>query len=190
MDEKRILEILNDAGVLLEGHFLLTSGRHSHRYMQCAKVFEHPSYTEELALALAKSFEGIPIDLVIGPAIGGIILSYEVARQLGVKNVFAEREEGIMTLRRGFNIPKGSKVLVVEDVITTGGSVKEVVKMVEDLGSQVVGIGVLVDRSGGQAEFGVNYKPLIAMDIISYKAEDCSLCKAGIPIKKPGSRVV
>lgn len=188
MDNQRVLEIFKQTGVLMEGHFLLTSGRHSNQYMQCAKVFQYPIYTEELAKELALTFQADGVDLVIGPAIGGITLSYEMARCLGVKNIFAERENGTMTLRRGFEIPQGAKVLVVEDVVTTGGSVKEVIELVNQIGGKVIGVGAFVDRSNGKVEFGVKFNSILALEVKSYTAEDCPLCKAGIPVIKPGSR--
>ena len=190
LSQDRVLSILKETGVMLEGHFLLTSGRHSNRYMQCAKLFEYPNYSEEFCRALAEKFQGEAIDLVIGPAIGGIIISYEVSRALGVKNIFAERENGVMTLRRGFQIEPGSRVLIVEDVITTGGSVLEVAKLVEQAGAEVVGIGVIVDRSNGTLDLGYRTEAILSMNVESFPAEECPLCKEGIPFVKPGSRQI
>lgn len=185
----RVLEILKETGVLLQGHFLLTSGRHSDRYMQCARVFQYPAYSEELSRMLAEQLKGLNIDVVIGPAIGGIIFSYEMGRVLGVKTLFAERENGVMTLRRGFSIEPGSRVLVVEDAVTTGGSVREVIALTQALGAQVVGVGSLVDRSGGTVDFGVPFYAVYRTVIESYTAEECPLCKEGkLPLVKPGSR--
>lgn len=187
----RVLEILQETGVLLQGHFLLTSGRHSERYMQCARVFQYPTYSEELSRMLAEQLKGLDIDVVIGPAIGGIIFSYEMGRVLGVKTLFAERENGVMTLRRGFSIEPGSRVLVVEDAVTTGGSVREVIALAEALGAQVVGVGSLVDRSGGAVDFGVPFHAVYRTVIESYSAEECPLCKEGkLPLVKPGSRIL
>ena len=186
MTRKEILDIFRETGVMLEGHFLLTSGRHSDRYMQCAKLFQNADVSERFAKALAEKFDGV--DMVAGPAIGGIILAYEVSRQLGVPNVFAERENGEMTLRRGFSIPKGARVLVVEDVVTTGGSVKEVISLVREMGGEVVGVGSIVDRSNGKVDFGVPFAAVLSMEVISYDPEDCPLCRQGIPAVKPGSR--
>ena len=187
--EDRVLEILKDTGVLLQGHFLLTSGRHSDKYMQCARVFQYPAYSEELSRMLAAQLAGIDIDVVIAPAIGGIIFSYEMGRVLGVKTLFAEREGGDMTLRRGFSIEPGSKVLVVEDAVTTGGTVKEVIDFVKSLGAQVVGVGSVVDRSGGTVDFGVPFYAVYRTVIESYEADKCPICKEGkIPLVKPGSR--
>ena len=188
MKDDRILESLKVTGVLLEGHFMLTSGKHSSGYMQLAKVYQWPKYGEELSTALAEKFKDIKIDLVIGPALGGILIAYEVSKALNTKSIFAEREDGVMALRRGFEIPKNSNVLVVEDVVTTGGSVREVIEIVKNAGADVVGVGSLVDRSNGTVDFGVEFKSLIAFDIQAYVQEECPLCKQGIPCIKPGSR--
>lgn len=186
MIKQEILKIFKETGVMLEGHFLLTSGRHSDKYMQCAKLFQNADISEKFAKALADKFSGVGV--VAGPAIGGIILAYEVSRQLGVPNVFAERQNGQMTLRRGFTVEKGTRVLVVEDVVTTGGSVKEVVAMLKDMGADVVGVGSIVDRSNGKVDFGVPYEAVLSMEVVSYDADECPLCKQGIPAVKPGSR--
>lgn len=190
MDKKNILEMLKKIGVLMEGHFILTSGRHSSQYLQCARIFQYPSYGEQIAGILAQAFSEDDIDIVIGPAIGGIILSYEVAKALKVQALFAERENGIMTLRRGFKIPQGSNVLVVEDVVTTGGSVKEVIELVNKAGSNVVGVGAIVDRSNGKLDFGCKFNAVISMDIPSFDKDDCPLCKQGLPAIKPGSKYI
>ena len=171
---------------MLEGHFLLTSGRHSDKYMQCAKLFQNAEISEKFAKELASKFDGI--DLVVGPAIGGIILAYEVSRQLGVPNIFAERENGAMKLRRGFSVDKGDRVLVVEDVVTTGGSVKEVIELLQNMDAIVAGVGSIVDRSNGQVNFGVPFKAVLSMEVVSYPPDDCPMCKSGIPAVKPGSR--
>lgn len=186
--DERVIEILKEAGVLQEGHFQLTSGRHSDKYLQCAKIFQYTKYSEELCAALAEKYSGKGIDLVIGPAIGAIQMSYEVSRHLGVKNIFAEREEGKMTLRRGFTIEKGQKVLIVEDVVTTGGSVREVMDIVRANGGEIVGIGSIVDRTGGKIDFGVPFAAVISMEVVSYEPDACPLCKQGLPMVKPGSR--
>lgn len=188
MTNERINEILERTGVLLNGHFVLTSGKHSNRYMQCAKIFQYPDCTEEISKALGEKFESHDIDIVIGPAVGGIILAYEVARYFDVKSLFAERENGAMVLRRGFEIARGSKVLVVEDVITTGGSVKEVIELVRSLGGEVVGVGSVVDRNSSKVLFDVPYKSVIKVEIETYEADNCPLCKAGSVAYKPGSR--
>lgn len=191
MKKERVIEILEKSGVLLNGHFLLTSGRHSNQYMQCAQILQYPEYTEEIAKGLAEEFQQDAIDVVVGPAVGGIIFAYEVARQLGAKNVFAEREDGKMTLRRGFSIPVGARVLVAEDVVTTGGSVKEVIEVVKGQGAEVIGVAVLVDRSNGTIDFGTKLKAALTTEVISYEAEECPLCKEGkMPAIKPGSRKI
>lgn len=189
LKRERVIEILEESKVLLQGHFLLTSGRHSSQYMQCAQILQYPEYTEEIAEGLAKEFQHDKIEIVIGPAMGGIIIAYELARQLKAKNLFAERENGKMTLRRGFTIPKGARVLVAEDVITTGGSVREVIDIVNEQGGEVVGVAVLVDRSNGKIGFGTKLRAALTTEVISYDAEDCPLCKEGkLPPIKPGSR--
>ncbi|OPY58003.1 MAG: Orotate phosphoribosyltransferase [Pelotomaculum sp. PtaU1.Bin035] len=183
-----VLSIFQNTRAMLTGHFQLTSGRHSDRYFQCAMVLQHPNYTETLCRELAVRFAGENISAVIGPATGGVIVSYEVARALGVLSMFAERENGVMKLRRGFSIKPGDKVLVVEDVITTGGSVREVIEIVKGLGGEVVGAGVLVDRSNGTEELGVRTEALLTTEVTSYTPEECPLCKKGFPVVKPGSR--
>lgn len=188
MTNKEIIDMLKEAEVLLEGHFLLTSGRHSDKYMQCAKIFQNSKYSVPLCAELAEKYKNDNIEVVIGPAIGAIQMAYEVGKQLGVKNIFAERENGKMTLRRGFTIEKGQRVLVVEDVVTTGGSVREVIDLVEQNGGVVAGVGSIVDRTGGKIDFGVPYKSAFSMDITSYEAEECPICKTGMPLVKPGSR--
>ena len=189
ISRERVLEILKEAGVLLEGHFLLTSGRHSNNYLQCAKIFQNTKYSEELCAALAEQFRDDRVDIVIGPAMGAVQMAYEVSRQLGCRNFFTERVDGKMELRRGFVIQPGERVLLVEDVITTGGSVKEVLELVKGMGAEVVGIGSIVNRSGGKAEFPVPYRAVIEVDVQSWSPEECPLCKAGAPAPyKPGSR--
>lgn len=189
ISQETVKEVLIKAEVLLEGHFLLTSGRHSDKYMQCAKLLQYPEYSETIAAAIAQNFKDEQIDIVIAPAIGGIIIGYEVARQLKVKNMFAERVDGKMTLRRNFEIPEGAKVLVVEDVVTTGGSVKEVMEVVKQQGGQVIGVGVIVDRSNGAVDFGVPCRAALSMEVVSYAPEECPICKnTDLPVVKPGSR--
>lgn len=188
MDKEKVLEIFDKTGVLKEGHFILTSGRHSSQYLQCAQIFQYPDYSEQVTAALAQNFSEDYIDIVIGPAIGGIILSYEMGRALGIKTLFAERENGVMTLRRGFEIPQDSRVLVVEDVVTTGVSVKEVIELVNKVGSEVVGVGAIVDRSNGKVDFGCKFNAVISMEVPSFEKDKCPLCKQGLPAVKPGSK--
>ena len=191
LNEKRVIEILEESKVLLKGHFLLTSGRHSNEYMQCAQILQYPEFTEELAKGLAEEFKEDKIDMVIGPAMGGVIIAYEMARQLKVKNLFAERENGKMVLRRGFTIPEGTRVLIAEDVITTGGSVVEVAEVVREQGGEVVGVAVLVDRSNGAINFGTKLRAALTTEVKSYGAQECPLCKEGkIDLVKPGSRTI
>ncbi|NLB81670.1 MAG: orotate phosphoribosyltransferase [Clostridiaceae bacterium] len=180
---------LKEANVLQEGHFLLTSGRHSGQYLQCAKIFQDPQLSEKFCKQLANIFQKDNVDTVIGPAIGAIIISYETSRQLGVKNIFTERDaNGKMCLRRGFNISKGERFVVVEDVITTGGSVREVIDVVKEAGGEVVGVGCIVDRTGGKIDFGFPFKAVVSVEVVSYEANECPLCKMGVSIEKPGSR--
>lgn len=190
LTEERVLAILKEAGVLLEGHFLLTSGRHSDRYLQCAKIFRNTKYSEELCAALAELYKDERVELVIGPALGAVQMAYEVSRSLLCENFFAEREDGQMTLRRGFSITPGQRVLIVEDVVTTGGSVREVLNLVQAAGGVVVGIGSIVDRTGGEIDFGVPYHAVISMKVESWDAAQCPLCKDGSKPVKPGSRKI
>lgn len=188
ISKDQIITMFQKTEAMLKGHFKLTSGRHSDRYFQCALVIQHPQYCEYLCNELADRFTEDEIDVVIGPAMGGIVMSYEMAKAIGVRSIFAERENGTMKLRRGFGIIPGERVLVVEDVITTGGSVKEVIDLVKDAGGEVVGAAVLVNRSGGQAELGVRIESLLDIPAVSYSPEDCPFCKQNIPFVKPGSR--
>ncbi len=190
ISKEEALQAFIDSGALMEGHFKLTSGRHSNQYMQCAQLLKYPELTEKVAGNIAGEFKNDDIDIVIGPAVGGIIVAYEVARQLGKPGIFTERDNDKMVLRRGFKIVPGQRVLVVEDVITTGGSVREVIEVVENSGGIVVGAAVLVDRSGGKVTFGVKQAAVLTLDITSWEAEDCPLCKEGhSEAIKPGSRI-
>lgn len=189
LSNEEVLEIFKKTGGVLHGHFKLTSGRHSDTYMQCAKLFVDTKSSEKLCKALAEKLDSIACDMVISPAVGGILMGYEMARQLNVPNIFAERENGAMTFRRGFELPKGINVIVVEDVVTTGGSVKEVVELVKKSGANVSAVASIVDRSNGKVDFGVKFVNLLSMEVVSYEAEDCPICKEGkIPVYKPGSR--
>ncbi len=190
LTKEQAIEIFTKSKALLTGHFRLTSGRHSSQYMQCAQVLQYPEYASQLCRDLAERFAGMKVDTVIGPALGGIIVAYEVGRAMGVRTIFTEREQGVMALRRGFIIEPGEKVLVVEDVVTTGGSVKEVIEVVRQKGGEVAGVGVLVDRSNGKVDFGVKTAAVLSMEIQSYDPGDCPLCREGLPVVKPGSRQV
>jgi orotate phosphoribosyltransferase len=188
MTEEKLIEVFKERGALLEGHFSLTSGLHSDRYIQCAQVLKYPDLATELGKGIADHFRELHVDLVAGPAIGGIIVAQEVGRALGVPAVFTEREQGKMTLRRGFQIKKGERVVVVEDVVTTGGSTREVIDLVKEEGGVVVGAGSLVDRHSGELDFGVPFSSLLKLVIATYSPGDCPLCREGLPIVKPGSR--
>ena len=189
MTNQQVTDILKEAGVILEGHFLLTSGRHSDKYLQCAKIFLNNKYSEPLCMELAKAYSSTKIDVVIGPALGAVLMAYEMGRCLGVPNLFTERADGKMCLRRGFELKPGEKVLVVEDVVTTGGSVREVIEIVKASGAEVVGVGAIVDRTGGEMDFGTDFKSVISMKVESYAPESCPICKqTGSEPVKPGSR--
>ncbi len=190
LSEKEILDIFEKSGALLKGHFLLTSGQHSNVYFQCAKVLQYPDYSEKICEMIAEHYKFVEIDTVIAPAIGGIVVGQEVARQLTKRSIFAEREDKSLTLRRGFTIEKGEKVLVCEDVVTTGGSVFEVIDIVKSFGGEVVGVGFIVDRSNGKVNFNHPQFSTIKLDAKSFSQEECSLCKEGIEVVKPGSRKI
>lgn len=190
MTEAEVKQLLIDTKAILEGHFLLTSGLHSPLYVEKFNVLQHPKYTEKLCQELAERFRDQHVGLVIGPMTGGILLAHEVGKSLGTRAIFTEREKGIMTLRRGFRIEPGTRVLIVEDIVTTGGSVKEVVKVVRDYGGEIVGVGLLVDRSGGKADFGVpkeKVQALLHLNVETYTAEACPLCEAGVEMTERGS---
>jgi orotate phosphoribosyltransferase len=185
---QEVLTLYEQSGGLLRGHFLLSSGLHSDTYLQSAKVLEVPKRAEALGRELATPFAGDGVEVVVGPALGGILVAHEVARALGARALFAEREGGTMRLRRGFQIQPGERCLVVEDVITTGASTREVIRVVEEARGVLVGVGSLIDRSGGSTAFSAKKAALAALTIPTYKPEDCPLCKAGSPPIKPGSR--
>ena len=187
---EEVMKKFEQAGAIQKGHFKLTSGVHSDTYIQCAQIMQHPEFMHSLCSELGKKFRGDDIDVIVGPAIGGIIMAHVMARVLGpwVRAIFTERENGKMTLRRSFEINQGEKVLVVEDVTTTGSSVREVIDIVKSRQGKVVGAGVLIDRSGGKVDFGIKTEKLLTVDIKNYLPEECPLCKKGIPVVKPGSR--
>jgi orotate phosphoribosyltransferase len=183
-----LFELFKKSGALLEGHFQLTSGLHSPTYFQCARVLQYPDYNQLLAKKIVTHFKSELINVVISPAIGGIVVGQEVGRQLGVRTIFSEREGGQMTLRRGFEINPGDNVLVCEDVVTTGGSVHEVIDLVQGLGATVSGVGIIVDRSNGIVKFPIKQYAVIQLSTETYSPETCPLCRKDLPIQKPGSR--
>lgn len=190
LSEKDILNIFYKTEALLEGHFRLTSGRHSNQYFQCAKVLQYPNYNTQICEKIVTHFKDYKIDTVIAPALGGIIVGQEVARQLNKKFIFAEREQSALTLRRGFSLIPGEKVLICEDVVTTGGSVFEVIDIVKTANADVVGVGYIVDRSNGKVNFGFPQYGSVIVNAVSYSPEECELCKQNIPLVKPGSRKI
>lgn len=188
MTENEVLAVFRKHSALLEGHFILSSGLHSDRYVQCALVLQHPRVAEQLCSQLAEKMRHLGAAVVAAPALGGVLVAHEVARALGVRALFTERQEGAMTLRRGFSLNPGELTLVVEDVITTGLSTRETIQCVQEAGGKVVGAGALIDRSGGAADLGLPKVALIALKIQNYNPADCPFCQAGIPAVKPGSR--
>jgi orotate phosphoribosyltransferase len=189
MTEKEVLSALEDAHAIMTGHFRLTSGRHSDRYVQCARVLEDPALVTRLAHAIVERLGERRIDLVAAPAVGGIVIGFAVAQALGVKFIFSERENGAMVFRRGFDVPAGARVLVVEDVVTTGGSVAEVVELVRAAGGVPVAVASLIDR-GGPKSFDIELFPLLRLKVESWEPESCGLCAAEVPIYAPGSRAL
>ena len=193
MTESEVKDLLVETGAVLTGHFLFTSGLHSQSYVEKFQILQHPRHTAALGQALAERFANDAIEVVVGPAMGGILIAHEVGKHLGTRALFTERENGAMTLRRGFTIKPGERVLVVEDIVTTGGSVKEVLDVVEKAGGMVVGVGLLVDRSGGRVDLGVRTEALLHLTsenfpTETYAPDNCPLCAANIPLTKRGSR--
>ncbi|MEC9491956.1 orotate phosphoribosyltransferase [Flexistipes sp.] len=188
MTDKEIIEIYKKHDALLKGHFLLSSGLHSDMYLQSALVMQYPVIAESIINELVKKVYYMNFTTVVSPAIGGIRFGYELARLLKKRSVFTERTNGQMSFRRGFSLQEGESVLVAEDVVTTGKSTKECIKVVEDTGAKVVGVTSLIDRSGGDVDFGVPFIPLITVEVNTYEPGECPLCKEGIPLTKPGSR--
>jgi orotate phosphoribosyltransferase len=190
---EKTLAIFNRTGAYLRGHFRLTSGLHSPEYLQCALVLQHPSLAEHLGIELARELQSLAanshINLVTAPAMGGLIIGHEVARALNSRFVFTEREpDGKMTLRRGFKIEPADTAVVIEDVITTGGSSREVVELLLGAGANVIGAGCIIDRSGGKADLGIPRVALATLQVETYPEEGCPMCQNGIPVQKPGSR--
>jgi orotate phosphoribosyltransferase len=188
LNAEQVIDQFRVTGALLEGHFQLSSGLHSTVYLQCALVLQFPERAEAFGRAIAEKCQGQGIMLVASPAIGGIVIGHEVARALGARFVWTEREAGQMTLRRGFTIAPGEKTLIVEDVITTGGSTRETIEAVRRAGADVVGAASIIDRSGATADVGVPLSPLASLRVLSVESSACEACKLGEPVVKPGSR--
>lgn len=183
-----IEEMFHETNALQKGHFLLTSGLHSDTYLQCALVLQYPHLAQKLAEAMAQQLAGQKIDVVVGPAMGGVTWAYQLGLTLGCRAIFTERSEDVMTLRRGFSIAHGERVLVAEDVSTTGGSAQEVVRLMEGSGGQVAGVALIVDRTAGALDFGVPYYSLYQLRPQTWNRENCPLCQANQPFNRPGSR--
>jgi len=183
-----ILEKFSKSGALLEGHFILSSGLHSPKYLQCALALQMPSDAAEFGRLIAERFVDEQFDAVASPAIGGLVIGFATAQALGVRFIWTERQDGVMTVRRGFTVEPGERILVVEDVITTGGSTRECIAALESHGAKVVAAASIIDRSNGAADVGVPRIELVRLDVPSYKPEDCPLCSSGIEAVKPGSR--
>jgi len=190
MTRDELLDLFRRSGALLEGHFRLTSGLHSSGYLQCALVLQHPEHAEALGRAIADRTRSLRPTAVLSPALGGVVIGHEVGRALGVRALFAERQDGELTLRRGFVIAENDRVLVVEDVLTTGGSTRETMQVARASGGQVVGAASIVNRSGGRAAFDVPFASLLDVDLPTYEPNECPLCAQGLPVIKPGSRPV
>jgi orotate phosphoribosyltransferase len=189
MDQASVLHLFRSSGALLEGHFRLTSGLHSSGYLQCALVLQHPADAEALGRVLAAKLPASGATAVLSPALGGLILGHEVARALGVRAIFAERQVGVLTLRRGFSLSTGDRVVVIEDVMTTGGSTRETIDVARNAGATVIAAGSIIDRSGGQATLDVPFRSLVTLSLPTYEQDACPLCAQGLPVTKPGSRV-
>jgi orotate phosphoribosyltransferase len=185
-----LLTLFRRSGALLEGHFRLSSGLHSTGYLQCALVLSNPADAEALGRSIAGRVREWRPTVVLSPALGGVVIGHEVGRALGVRAMFAERLDGVLTLRRGFLLAEADRVLVVEDVLTTGGSTRETMQVAMAAGAQVVGVASIVDRSGGTAHFDVPFASLLGVDLPAYQPDTCPLCAQGLPVVKPGSRPV
>ncbi len=183
--KKDYLELFEELGVILNGHFLLTSGKHSPTFLQCSQLMQHPEHTETAVKELAQKFKETDAEVIVGPAMGGIILSYEMARQLGLRAIYAEKCEDGMEFRRGFNEKPGTKVLVIEDAVSTGGSVRKVMKACKKANLEVVGVAIIVDRSNGEVKLHENQHSLITLDIPSYEPENCPMCDKNMELVSP-----
>lgn len=187
VDNTGIRNILVQEEAILEGHFVLTSGRHSNAYVEKIKLLQNPQAAEQVCEMLADELESYEFDTVVGPAYGGIVLAFEVARLLDLKFIFTQRKDEQMTIRSGFDLSQVKKTVIIEDIVTTGGSVKEVIRCLQDRGIEVLAVAAIVDRSGGKVDFGVPFLSLLQMDIPTWEADACPLCQEGIPVTKPGS---
>jgi orotate phosphoribosyltransferase len=185
-----LLDLFRRSGALLDGHFRLSSGLHSTGYLQCALVLQHPAFAESLGADIASHVRPLGATVVLSPALGGVVIGQEVGRALGVRAIFAERQDGLLTLRRGFSLSETDRVLVVEDVLTTGGSTRETIQVAVAAGGRVVGAASIVDRSGGAARFDVPFHAVLSVELPTYQPEACPLCAKGVPLVKPGSRAV
>lgn len=190
MKPAQILDHFRETNALLEGHFVLSSGLHSASYLQCALALQYPYDTANFGRAIGDSLNGEQFDTVASPAIGGLVIGYETARALNVRFIWTERQAGEMTLRRGFSVKEGERILVVEDVITTGGSVRECINVLTDHGGNVSAAASIVDRSAGRADVGVRHVSLVTLDVPSYEPEVCPMCRQGTKPVKPGSREI
>ena len=188
--EKGVLAILKKTGALLNGHFLLTSGIHSDGYIQCARILQYPSYAREVIELIARKVKDLDMEIIVGPALGGIIAAYELGRQLNKRAMFAERKNGVMQLRRGFVVKPGEKVLITEDVVTAGTSTGEVKRLVEERGAVVIGVACIVDRRSPGYSLDIPMYSALKMSINTYLPEECPLCKIGEPLENPGSRFI
>jgi orotate phosphoribosyltransferase len=187
---KKVIDLFKETGALLEGHFVLTSGYHSPHYFQCAKVLQFPEYNTKLAALVAGHFRDKNIDVVVTPAVGGIVFGTEVGRQLNTRTIFSERENGVMKLRRGFELNEDENVLVCEDVVTTGGSVKEVIELVKASGANLCGVGFIIDRSNGTVDFGTEQFSLAEFEVVKFAEDEIPEWLSKIPVSKPGSRAI
>jgi orotate phosphoribosyltransferase len=188
MTQDEVLDLFRKSGALLEGHFRLSSGLHSGGYLQCALVLQHGAHAEALGQALAATLRDTGASTVLSPSLGGLIIGHEVGRGLGVRAIFAERQDGAMTLRRGFTLGPTDRVVVIEDVVTTGGSTKETMAVARAAGARVVGAGAIIDRSGGKTELDVPFDTLVSLNLATHQPDACPMCAAGQAIVKPGSR--
>jgi orotate phosphoribosyltransferase len=190
MNRDALLDLFRRSGALLEGHFRLSSGLHSGGYLQCALVLSHPQHAEALGRGIAELTRDLRATVVLSPALGGVVIGHEVGRALGIRAMFAERQDGELVLRRGFVLGETDRVLVIEDVLTTGGSTRETMQVATAAGGRVVGAAAIVDRSGGQALFDVPFSALLQVDLTTFEPDRCPMCAQGLPVTKPGSRPV